>query len=164
MTTDDDMVFDSRYALYGYARAEAADALIDEFIATLTTEDLDGIHNAVSDEAWALVDRCSTWCVARGIDINALGFSDTASRECFLDAAFERNAEAPLTAIEVAETLINGNISTAREAIVLNHTPHEVAVFTIDVVLALAELSGEADDGGAFAEALGRVRRCVNRG
>jgi hypothetical protein len=141
-----------------------ADAVINEFIATLTIEDLTGIHNAVCDEAWALVERCVTFSVARGIDINEFGFSDTASRECFFDAVFGRFTEEPMTAAEVAETLINGNISTAREAIVLNRTPHEVAVFTIDVVLAFAELSGEADDGGAFAEALGRVRRCVNRG
>jgi hypothetical protein len=163
-------MIDNRYSLYepehmdDEGLTEKAEALIDEFVATLTIEDLTGITDHVCDEAWNLVNRCAAYCTAHGSDINALGFSDTASRECFLDAAFEEVGAKPPTATEVAETLINGNISTAREAIVLNRTPHEVAVFTLDVLVALTDLSGEPHDGDAFAEAVVRLRRCVNRG
>lgn len=140
--------------------AEKADALVDEFIATLTIEDLTGVHNAVCDEAWALVRRCVAYAAARGFDIDALGFSDTISREAFLDAAFESVGSTAPTAAEVAETLINGNISTARDSIVLNRTPHEVAVFTLDVVLAMTEDGYDAD----YLDSINKVRRCVNRG
>jgi hypothetical protein len=155
----------SKYGLYDPEHmddeglAEKADALVDEFIATLTIEDLTGIHNAVCEEAWALVERCVTFSVARGLDINTLGFSDTASREPFLDAVFERFTEEPMTAAEVAETLINGNISTAREAMTFHRTTTEAIVFALDVI---AEMTNDGETG--VLDALVRVRRCVNRG
>lgn len=167
--------FDNKYALYeldedddGYEPGliEKITATIDEFIATLTDEEVASASGW--DDPFNLSDRAVAFAKERGLGPNLLGFTDTASREEFFAEIEKRNTTAPLTAAEVAETLINGNISTAREAIVLNRTPTEAVVFALDVVAALA-ISMSADPNPmdallAHERALDKIRRCVNRG
>jgi hypothetical protein len=147
----------SKYSLYDYPEREAADAAIDEFIATLD-------QDALESEPDSLEERCVEFAAARGIDLARLGFYDTESRHDFWWEIERRDDEAPLTAAAAAGLLVNGEFSAAREAIVLNRTPSEVVVFALDVVLALdsaSESSAQFRYGDLIA-AIERVRLCVN--
>lgn len=160
--------FNNKYALYelepdedGYVPGalELATRAVDEYIATLTPEHLAEILG--DDPGGEAFDRAERRAVLfateiHGVDIERLGFTDTASRECFFSAIEALVVGTPPTAGEIAATLINGNISTAREAIIRDRTATEAVVFALDVVAALS--LGRED------AALDRVRRCVNRG
>lgn len=172
--------FDNKYALYefedgddGYipSALETASRAVDEYIATLTPEHLAEILGNDGEEAFERAERRAVLFAAEihGVDLERLGFSDTASRECFYSAIEALVVGDPPTATEIAETLINGNISTAREAIVRDRTTTEAVVFALDVLTALASIYGEgADDGTpdrfAYSHSLDKLRRCVNRG
>jgi len=63
-----------------------------------------------------------------------------------------------MRAREIAETLINGNISDARREIVKGRTQTEAAVMALDVLEELWELLGAED----FGDVADRLRRCLN--
>lgn len=162
--------FDNKFALYEIEEddddfvagmLELTTEAIDEFIETLT--DAEVASASGYDDPFNLSERAAAYARERGGDPDRLGFTDTASREAFFSVIEDRDKDAPATAAYVAETLINGNISHARETIVLNRTPHEVAVFTLDVLNHLTLLVPEE---GAFGwrVAFDRLHRCVNRG
>lgn len=67
-----------------------------------------------------------------------------------------------MTANEIAETLLNGNIAQARQEILETFGAYNVAVLTLDVVAELADLLAQTHDFDESATlALGRVRRCL---
>jgi hypothetical protein len=72
-----------------------------------------------------------------------------------------------MTAVEIAETLHNGNISTAREALTRTHdgfalTATEAALKMLDTVEALAEaLADYHDDETRYIVAIEKLRRCL---
>ena len=63
-----------------------------------------------------------------------------------------------MRAREIAETLINGNISDARREIVKGRTQTEAAVMALDVLEELWELLGAED----FGDVADQLRRCLN--
>ena len=68
-----------------------------------------------------------------------------------------------MTASEIAESLINGNISDAREAIV--GAPGGIADSCVLALDVLAELMHETPEADNFVgEALTRLRRCLTGG
>jgi hypothetical protein len=69
-----------------------------------------------------------------------------------------------MTAIEIAETLLNGNISDARAAIVQGQTQQSAAVLTVDVIASLARLDDNPDRGERWFAAAAKVRRCLTGG
>lgn len=68
-----------------------------------------------------------------------------------------------MRAREIAETLLNGNISDAREAMTFGG--HIVdAREVLDVVEELADMLPPGDLDDTYEQAIGRVRRCLNGG
>jgi hypothetical protein len=66
-----------------------------------------------------------------------------------------------MRAREIAETLINGNISDARREIVSGRTQTEAAVMALDV---LDEMFEYASDGEDLARMIASLRRCLTGG
>jgi hypothetical protein len=62
--------------------------------------------------------------------------------------------EVNVTAYEIAETLLNGNILDARKAILGGATRRTVALMALDV----------AEELGGTPEAIARLRRCLAAG
>lgn len=73
-----------------------------------------------------------------------------------------------MRAREIAETLLNGNISTAREEMGVHPDDVETVLRAFDVVEELVELTPRPDMGDAeydrWVDCIGRVRRCLNGG
>ena len=68
-----------------------------------------------------------------------------------------------MTAFEIAETLVNGNISDAREAIIKGRTCKGAAAAALDVASAMADMIPNMySDGERYAAAIVRVRRCID--
>jgi hypothetical protein len=71
-----------------------------------------------------------------------------------------------MTPSEIAETLLNGNISDAREAILTGgdgrHTRVAAAVMALDVLDQLCYMT--EDDENYAAAAIARLRRCLTGG
>ena len=63
-----------------------------------------------------------------------------------------------MRAREIAETLLNGNISAARTAIVSGRSQHETAVVTLEV---LEELFEGCSDGTDIAMMIEKLHRCL---
>lgn len=71
-----------------------------------------------------------------------------------------------MTASEIAETLVNGNISDARAAIVQGQTQQSAAVLALDVAIeitATVDLHAE-ESGMKLMRGIERVRRCLTGG
>ena len=66
-----------------------------------------------------------------------------------------------MRASQIAETLINGNISDARNAIVKHRTQTEAAIITLDV---LEDLLPWEPDHDTCVNEIARLRRCLNGG
>jgi len=68
-----------------------------------------------------------------------------------------------MRAREIAETLINGNISDARREIVNGRTQTEAAVMALDVLDELLDAFG-FDPGAGTEMQMARLRRCLKGG
>jgi len=68
-----------------------------------------------------------------------------------------------MRAREIAETLINGNISEARREITNGRTQTEAAVMALDVLDELLDAFG-IDPGAGAEMQIARLRRCLQGG
>jgi hypothetical protein len=69
-----------------------------------------------------------------------------------------------MTAAEIAEQIINGNLTAAREAMVKGQTQQTAALLAVDVFCALAGLDDDVLNGGPDADAYRRLRSTLTGG